>query len=675
MAYDTKTKQETGEKKKAGVLTPTDILKDFRTAHSYWKPIHDQIEEDFKFGLGDQWEDSDVAQLRDAGVDALTINKIQPMIFMVSGIERQGRTDFVAFPEGQEDSLQADIATRLIKNMVKTSNADDKLSEEFEDGLIGGIGYSEVFVDYTHDLLNGKLSMKKTNPYQCFPDPDFKEYDLSDAKYFIKFVQDMSKDQLIELFPDAEDKIEALGNGKINMGKLMPTTEESSTIETKEYPPLSDAGDYFVDGGGFDLMSYYYKKPVKRFLVADKVLGKITEAKDRKQGEDYVEQQGTDAQGNDVAKLIEKNVPEIWVAHMVAGEILSNERAYSYPRWKSYPFIPFFGHRITTPMKKRHLMFQGIVRSLKSVQRELNKRRTQSLRHLNTSANSGWLSPSGAFDRANKAKVTKYGSSPGVVLEYDQEKGKPEKIQPTQLSSGHEILAQENSQDIKEISGINADLLVAEGGQDSGKAILLRQRQGLVMLQRMLDNYSRTKKILGQFLLSQMGEVYTVERAIKVCGNAFIKQNFSVPVDQVVAKVKARIAQGGEVTDEETAMVTQYASASPEQPAVDMNNQLVMVVDQDLVNQVFNQVLNDVDLGLYDVSVGEGPFSETIKMANFMILMDLVEKGVPIPPDILIQESTLSENNKAKIAAAIEQAQKAQQNAQAQAQAQGGTKK
>ena len=62
----------------------------------------------------------------------------------------------------------------------------------------------------------------------------------------------------------------------------------------------------------------------------------------------------------------------------------------------------------------------------------------------------------------------------------------------------------------------------------------------------------------------------------------------------------------------------------------------------------------------YDVSIGEGAYSETVKISNYMTLMDLVSKGIPIPPDVLISESTLPAGAKQKITAALEAAQMAQ---------------
>jgi hypothetical protein len=155
------------------------------------------------------------------------------------------------------------------------------------------------------------------------------------------------------------------------------------------------------------------------------------------------------------------------------------------------------------------------------------------------------------------------------------------------------------------------------------------------MLQRILDNLSLSTKLLGRFILSQLGEIYTVERAIKVCGSAFIKDNFSVPV----------MGQGmdGQPT-----------------PVLDASGQMQMEVDQEGVMAMFNTVLNDADIGKYDITIDEANSSQTVKYGNYLMLAEMAGKGMPIPPDVLVDESMIGEASKSKIKKAIASAQQAQ---------------
>ena len=79
--------------------------------------------------------------------------------------------------------------------------------------------------------------------------------------------------------------------------------------------------------------------------------------------------------------------------------------------------------------------------------------------------------------------------------------------------------------------------------------------------------------------------------------------------------------------------------------------------------EVVNQILNDASVGKYDVAIGEGQHAETIKFANYMLMLELLEKNAPIPPEVIIKESMLSEDSKAQIIEAIEKARLAEQQA------------
>lgn len=644
MAYDDVVVEKSkgsgsGKVNGSGKVSAVDILKDFERSVRYWKPLHKNIESDFEFALGHQWEDADVETLRQAGVKALTINKIKPIIKLITGIERQSKSDFVAFPEGQEDGLVADIVTALLKNVVKQSKAERKMSEQFKRGSICGVDYLEPYIDYTHDMINGELRLRNVNPLCIFPDPDAQEYDLSDGKFLIKFSYNLTKDQLIELYPTKESRIEKLdsGGGKVNIDEL---ARDIKHVQGLDYPSLSKAKDMpeEMEEYGYDLIEYQYKSWVDKYYIIDKVAGVVKDM-GKEDAQAYIEQYPD-------AKLIKKKVPEYRIAAYVCGEVISDEVLWSFPKWKGFLIIPYFAEFITMKMERRELMIQGIVRQLRDLQEEYNKRRTQELRHLNSTVGSGMMAADDALSPQEEEKIKKYGSSPGVFIKYRAgTSGKPERILPPPLSQAHAQLAVENAQDLKEASGVNPDLLANTETDQSGRAILLKQKQGLVMIQEYLDNYSDTKKILGKFLLSQVSEVYTIETAIRVVGEGFLKkyQEFQKPVMRPAETEDMAMGMA-----DENGMVP---SVNPQTGQIDTE------IDREMVNKVFNAVLMDDELSKYDVTIGEGAYSETVKISNYMTLADMVSKGIPIPPDILIEESMLPQGTKQRIVASIEEAQ------------------
>jgi hypothetical protein len=610
-------------------ITVEDVYDDLKTSLNFFTKIFKEIKKDFEYALGKQWNQDDVQTLYTRGVKALTINKIKPMIKLLSGIERQSRADFKAFPEGTEDELLSEIATRLLKNVAKQSRLKHKISDQFKDTSVGGACYIEPYIDYTQDLVNGEMKFRKVEAKRVLFDPTCEEYDLSDGRFLIKLTLGLSKDDVLMLFPDKKKKLEGIAVNKVVVG------ESDEILQLRDYPGVNemekdDLGDKQEDV--YDLIEYYYKNPYNVYYVISRSQGVLFDTENEQEALTFIS-----AQQLPDASIVTKRTNEIRLKQIIGKTEMSDERCWTFPNWKTYPIIPMFFERQTGDGIEPELTIQGLVRGLRDLQEEYNKRRTQELHHLNSSVNSGTFVPKDALDPTNKAKLKNFGSTPGVQIYYDPAKtggAAPNtwKVNPTPLSQGHAQLALENAQDIKEASGVNPDLLANDKTDQSGRAILLKQRQGLVMVQEPLDNYQQTKEILGRFILSQLGEVYTIESAMQVLGDGFIKDNFQKPTFNALGD-----------------------------PQLRPDGQLETEPDIEMAKLVINKILTDTAVGKFDVTIGEGAFNETIMLANHMMLMEMAGKGIPIPPDVLVEESLLSAAQKEKIIESIQKQQMAQQ--------------
>ena len=154
------------------------------------------------------------------------------------------------------------------------------------------------------------------------------------------------------------------------------------------------------------------------------------------------------------------------------------------------------------------------------------------------------------------------------------------------------------------------------------------------MVQELFDNLTRSRKVAGRFVLSQLGKMFDTETAKRVLGDSFLKKNFP-PL-----------------------MLTNEQTGRPE-PMTDATGQ-PMSYDKEMAELVIAEVLSG-DLGEYDVSVGEAVSSETLRMANAIELKELAQ-AFPgaISPELIIEESQLPQATKTKIVDAIKNARMAQ---------------
>jgi len=580
--------------------------------------------DDLRFALGDQWTKAERDFLDKQLRPALTFNIIQPLIFLASGYQRQSRASIKAFPIGGEDQLKSDIATLLLKKTQVKSNIGNKLSQTFENGIITGKGFIEPVLDYTNNLVNPDLKLKNSNAFKVYVDPDSVEYDLSDAGYIIKEA-DLTRDRLCELFPDKRKLIQNIEVTTDNqpstvaedgdLGIPKGNEDDESTygpVKEMEDEPEDEDEEEAFEPETLNYIEYWYKKYVPQYLAADPLREVAEFFHNRQEAEACLAQAKmkmpvvTDKQNGlplaEKAKVIERFVPEIWVTFVIEDKVIKDIISPFYPQWKQYPIFPFFAHYTEiakSALQDEELAFQGIVRNLKDPQKEKNKRRSQALHLLNTSANGGWLAEEGSF--VSEAEVKKLGSSPGILLKYKKGAPKPEKIYPTPVSQGHILLENEAAQDIKLISGINADMLAMDDKTISGKAIALRQQQGVIILKRLFDNFSWTQEIVGRFILSQLGTIYSTETAARTLGEDFIMKNNVTP-------------------------------------------------------EVLESVLKETEEGEFDIEIGEGQDSPTERYAIFMQLSELAGQGMAIPPNILLEYADIPDSSKREIIAMQQQA-------------------
>lgn len=649
-------------------LTVSRVMNDFKLAVESKSTLTERQIEDFKYALGEQWSEEDKAALDKAKTKPATDNQIAPNLYLLTGLERQNRTDFKAFPEGEEDGLKAEIASYLFKKSIEMSGYSDKSSEQFKDGITCGESHLELYLDNSDNLLNDKPKWKKLDGCQVFPDPSSREYDFSDARYVFKVTRDIDKDDVISLYPEKEKEILGISNGKLggDFGDGEKHVQKRD-YGTRKHSSSDVCGDY--ESECVDLIERYYKKLCPRVFVGDRKTGNVTEAESKEKAEKFISDYkqsiideqfkyqeelaaarlqmsiGVPVQGpmpplqedSERYIAITKNVQEIWLFAFIPGmdEPLANERAWFYPKWKGYPIIPFYARFSTAPLSgdDRHLLVQGLVHGVKNAQDRHNKATTLMIRHLNSSVNSGWLSEQDSW--VNPSDVRNFGTTPGIDLEYKAGKPPPQRIVPSPLSNAHAEISKDAVEKIKTSLGINADLLaVQQGGSDSGRAIALRQKQGLLMVQELFDNLSRSRKVAGRFVLSQLGKIFDTETAKKVLGDAWLKKNF--PPLMLMNEEKM----------EQEPMLDEYG-----QP---------MAYDKEMAELAIAEVL-DGDLGSYDVSVGEAVSSETLRMANMVELKEIATAypGV-ISPELIIEESQLPQSTKSKVLNAIKNARMAQ---------------
>ena len=572
----------------------------------------------FDFVEDKQWAAEDLQRVLDADRPALTLNKIKPLIMLVVGFHLQNRTD-IKFLPAYDDSGSYDVAqvlSQISKQIGNRSKIQFIDSEVFMDGLIGGRGFYSSRLDFANNDL-GEVKHTALDPFSVFLDPDGQEYDLNESCEHVSESRWMSLNQVKLFYGDeAYTLVRPWLSGPGNSG--MPSN-------VMDYGP--EIAPWRRFGGENENPEGYYADIMERFFDYFDQERKLVRVIDQQHYMTVPQRFFVDLETGERERVPDFYTPDKIKKVLEFGEYMGNPIRVEnrlgrrirntqivgdiivYDAWSPYdtftvtPFFPYF-RRGTT---------KGMVESLIDPQREINARRSARLNLVLRAANGGWMYEKDTLDVQARENLERYGSTAGVHIAWDSKGGKlsqPKQIEPPGTPVAMRDLEHEAEEDLKDISGVNEASLGQIQNVQSGRAIEAKQKQTVIGLELYINNYKRSKTLLGEKELELIQSFYTEARILRITGDN--GKPIDVPINQ-----KKAMANGA-------------AAAT---------------------------IVNDVTYGKYQAVVDDTPMSATFLEAQFAELLMLKEKGLPIPDDVLLEASSVGNKDQIKIRIAAARAQ------------------
>jgi hypothetical protein len=279
--------------------------------------------------------------------------------------------------------------------------------------------------------------------------------------------------------------------------------------------------------------------------------------------------------------------PQVRVAYF-SGDVLLQDKPipYSHNQFTLVPYI-FKRQRATGEP-------YGIVASAIDPQRELNKRRSKAMHMLNTSQ---VIADIDAVEDPNT--LAKEAARPdGIIL---KRPGKELRIvRNSDLAASQFSIMEQASRDIHDVMGVYDEALGKPSNAISGLAIQQRQMASTMNQMFAFDALRRTKKQLGLMVLSLIREVFTDEMAVQITDNLDAPRLVELNQPQ-------RDSQGRVILDK---------AGNPVR-------------------------INDVQLGNFDIHVEEVHDALSGREHELNQLLALAQAGVQIPPEFLVEASSL----------------------------------
>lgn len=483
------------------------------------------IDEDFYDSI--QWSEEDAQELRERGQAPLVYNVIAQSVNWIIGSEKRGRTDFKILPRGKEDSKPAERKTQLLKYLSDVNRTPFHRSRAFEDTVKVGIGWVE---DGVQDDDDGEPVYSRYESWRnILWDSAATELDLSDCRYVIR-TKWVDVDVAQALFPERAELIrlsaveDFRGGYELESGDEVMDQAEMERENAGEWRSLSAHHRDRVR-----LIEIWFRKPqrVPRIIVGQ-FRGEVLD-------------QSHPGHKQFIANAGQGVVAERLMMRMHCAIMTTKGLLYVGPspyRHNRFPFTPIWGYR-----RGRDGLPYGVIRSLRDIQEDINKRASKALYILSTNKT---VMDEGAVEdieefrqevaRPDAVIVKKPGRE--LVLSADRD-----------LSQWHLELMSRNIQMIQQVGGVTDEMMGRTTNAKSGVAIQARQEQGSLTTAKLFDNLRFAVQCQGEIQLSLVEQYFTEEKQFRITnarGTAdYITVNDGLPENDITrSKADFVIAEG-----------------------------------------------------------------------------------------------------------------------------------
>ena len=469
------------EKKAPEVATPDgyedhdEFLKEarerFQEAVDFDRENRDAGLEDAKFAAGEQWDEA--ARESRKGLPCLTINRLPQFIAQVVGDIRINRPSIRVRPAEDADKDLADVREGMIRAIERDCDAQGVYASAGQSQVTCGIGNFRVALKYA-----GEMAFERDICIDRIPDPFAVVWDPSsveptgrDAEWCFVY-DDLPKKVFEARYPDATatDLVVPAGQSE--------TWSKEGRVKVTEYWRVVD-------------------KPMTIALLEDgsvvpveKVPEGIMPVQTRKSSRKYA------------------------CMYLITGNAIL-DGPYELPIDR-VPIMRVQGWEFNVQDKRVRF---GLVRWAKDPQRLLNYWRSVAAQTLALAPKGKWLAHESVIpeDREDDFRAAATSADP-LLIYGGNGASAPVYTPPPQMPAALLQEAALNSQDMKDVTGIQDASLGVKSNETSGKAILARERAGDVSTYIYHDNLVKAISEAGRVTNMLIPTVYDTARTIRIVG-------------------------------------------------------------------------------------------------------------------------------------------------------------
>lgn len=548
-------------------------MRRFKTSADFESTLRAEMLVDKQFRASEQWP-ADIK--RDREIDkrpCLTINRFPQVLGQISDQQRQSRPRIQINPvDGGSDVDTAEAIQGVIRNIETQSDVETVYETGCNDQRVMGRGYWRILTEYaSEDGFDQELRLKRVrNAFTVYRDPACLEATYSDARfYFID--EDVPRDEYRVRYP------------------------KSALASLNNFQSPGDTPVDWVNEKAVRIAEYWYVEEKTEKLSLIEIPASVgLNGEEMPASRQIVPLGEHQIEGAKVLQTREVRRRAVKWATINAIEILEGNDDLTEGRdWpgKAIPIIPVLGDEIDINGK---VDYRGVVRDARDMQRLYNYQVSALVEAVALAPKAPYIGAEGQFadhehewETANIKNWSRLEYKPvslaGQLAPPPQRQTYEPAIQAIVVS------VRQADNDIKGTTGYNDASLGQQGPQESGTAIMARQRQDEKGSSSYVSNFARAVRYTGELLVDLIPRVYDAPRVMRILG-----------------------------TDDQPKLVMLHAGQPPAGNVEDLQREKGIAG------------IYDVSAGRYDVTVSVGPSYESRRQESVSMLMTAVEKMPPL---------------------------------------------
>lgn len=444
-----------------------------------------------------QYTTDDLAVLAARGQAPLVFNITQTTVNWLLGSEKRAKKDFRILPRKKDGAKAAERKTQLLFHVRDENQSDYQWSDAFASAVKAGMGWIEGAQGSPDE--GTILHERAENWRSMLWDSTAVEYDLSDARYMTR-TKWLDLDVAASIWWNRRGMLDfSTRSSTLGMASLDNLGDDSmDSVELEHFQYLASTGRNYW-GATRDrvrVIEMWFKRPVQaKIMRGGQFSGEVFD--------EWSPGHVSDLNAG-LATLSTKPLQMMHVALMTEAGFLDIRR--SPYRHNKFPFTPVWGYR-----RARDGMPYGLIRGIRDIQRDLNRRAAKALHHLSAKT---VMVQEGAVDDIDTLRDE--AARPDAVIVYKPGNPAPTVESDMDVGQAHVQLMDIDRQMIQQVGGVTDENLGRKTNATSGIAIERRQDQGALATDLFFDNLRRSRLCHGTKTVILVEQFYTMQDEIRI---------------------------------------------------------------------------------------------------------------------------------------------------------------